>query len=94
MTRPNLIDHIPVPTNNVETEVIDGEVLVYHPQQTRAVYLNPTAAVVWGLCDGNRSVREIIRTIDESYPDASASLTEDVLVTLNQLQESGILVIS
>jgi Coenzyme PQQ synthesis protein D (PqqD) len=94
MTCPNLIDHIPVPANNVETEVIDGEVLVYHPQQTRAVYLNPTAAVVWGLCDGNRSVREIIRTIDESYPDAGASLTEDVLVTLNQLQESGILVIS
>jgi hypothetical protein len=94
MTSPNFIDHIPVPANNVETEVIDGEVLVYHPQQTRAVYLNPTAAVVLGLCDGSRSVREIIRAIDESYPDAGPGLTEDVLVTLNQLQESGILVIS
>ena len=51
------IDHIPVPAAGVEMEVVEGEVLLYHPQQTRAVYLNPTAAVVWGLCDGSRSVR-------------------------------------
>jgi Coenzyme PQQ synthesis protein D (PqqD) len=87
-----IIDRIPMPVSNVEAEVIDGEVLLYQPQQTRAVYLNPTAAVVWGLCDGRRSIREIIRAIDESYPDAGADLKEDVLATLNQLQESGVLV--
>jgi pyrroloquinoline quinone biosynthesis protein D len=86
------IDQILVPATDVEVEIVDGEVLLYHPQQTRAVYLNPTAAVVWGLCDGSRSVREIIRLIGESYPDAG-SLTDDVLATLNQLQESGVLVV-
>jgi hypothetical protein len=86
------IDHIPVPAPDVEVEVVDGEILLYHPQQTRAVYLNPTAAVVWGLCNGSRSVREIIRVIGESYPDAE-SLTDDVFATLNQLQESGVLVV-
>lgn len=88
-----MIDLIPVPTADIEIEVVDGEVLLYHPRQTRAVYLNPTAAVVWGLCDGSRSVREIIRVIGECYPDAVASLADDVLVTLNQLQESGVLVV-
>jgi hypothetical protein len=88
-----MIDLIPLAAVGVEMEVVDGEILLYHPQQTRAVYLNPTAAVVWGLCDGNRSVREIIRVIGESYPDAEANLTDDVLVTLNQLQESGVLVV-
>ncbi len=87
-----IIDQIPKPVGNVESEVIDGEVLLYHPQQTRAVYLNPTAAVVWGLCDGERSIREIIRAIDETYPDAGVDLKEDVLATLKQLQESGVLV--
>jgi pyrroloquinoline quinone biosynthesis protein D len=86
------IDQILVPATDVEVEIVDGEVLLYHPQKTRAVYLNPTAAVVWGLCDGSRSVREIIRLIGESYPDAG-SLTDDVLATLNQLQESGVLVV-
>ena len=88
-----IVDQIPMPISNVESEVIDGEVLLYQPQQTRAVYLNPTAAVIWSLCDGKRSVREIIRAIDESYPEAGADLKEDVLATLNQLKESGVLVL-
>jgi Coenzyme PQQ synthesis protein D (PqqD) len=66
-----MIDLIPKPVADVEMEVIEGEVLLYHPRQTRVVYLNQTAALVWGLCDGNRSVGEIIRVIEESYPDTS-----------------------
>ena len=88
-----IVDQIPMPISNVESEVIDGEVLLYQPQQTRAVYLNPTAAVIWSLCDGKRSVREIIRAIDESYPEAGADLKEDVLATLKQLKESSVLVL-
>lgn len=88
-----MIDRIPVPAADVETEIVEGEVLLYHPRQTRAVYLNPTAAVVWGLCDGRRSVREIVRIIAESYPDADANLTDDVLATLDQLRENGVLVV-
>jgi hypothetical protein len=52
-----MIDHIPVPAADVEIEVVDGEVLLYHPQQTRAIYLNPTAAVVWGLTGADRYER-------------------------------------
>ncbi|MFZ1883838.1 MAG: PqqD family protein [Rhodoplanes sp.] len=88
-----MIDLIPTPAADVAAEVVEGEVLLYHPQETRAVYLNPTAAVIWGLCDGKRSAREIIRVIGESYPDAVTTLTEDVLVTLRELQANGVLVI-
>lgn len=88
------IDAVPVPVAGVEMEVVEAEVLLYHPLKTRAVYLNPTAALVWGLCDGSRSVREIIRIIGESYPEAVATLTEDVLSTLDQLHESGVLVVA
>jgi Coenzyme PQQ synthesis protein D (PqqD) len=87
-----MIDHIPVPAADVEMgDRRRGSSPV--PQQTRAIYLNPTAAVVWDLCDGSRSVREIIRVIGESYPDAG-SVTDDVLATLNRLRESGLLVAS
>ena len=79
-----IADCIPKPIVNVATEIVDGEVLLYHPEQTRAVYLNSTAAVVWGLCDRNRSVRDIVRLIAESYPDASESLADDVLLTLKR----------
>jgi hypothetical protein len=90
---PDTIDLVPRPEADVEFEMVDGEVLLYHPQQTRAVYLNPTAAVIWGLCNGKRSAREIIRVIGESYPDAVATLPKDVLMTLRELQENGVLAI-
>jgi hypothetical protein len=89
---PNAIDRIPAPVPDVKVEVIDGELLLYHPRQTRAVYLNPPAAVIWSLCDGRRPVHEIIRLIGESYPESKASLTEDVLATLQQLHDNGVLV--
>jgi hypothetical protein len=88
-----MIDLIPKPINGIEVEVVEGEVLLYHPQTTRAIYLNSSAAVIWGLCDGTRSVREMIRVISDSYPETN-DLVDHVIVTLNQLQENGALVIS
>jgi hypothetical protein len=89
-----MIDLVPKPTPDVEMEVVEGEVLLYHPSQTRAVYLNPTAAVIWGLSDGKRTVREIIRAIADFYPEAAMTLSDDVLMTLKELQENGVLVVS
>lgn len=88
-----MIDLVPKPAGAIEMEIIEGEVLLYHPQKTRAIYLNPTAAIIWGLCDGTRSVREIVRLIGEGYPETD-NLPNHVMVTLNQLQESGALVIN
>jgi tetratricopeptide (TPR) repeat protein len=93
VTQHDMIAFIPKSAADIEMEVIEGEVLLYHPQQTRAIYLNPSAAVIWGLCDGTRSVREIIRLIGDSYPEAAATATDDVLRTLKELQENGVLVV-
>ena len=83
----------PAPVADVRVEVIEGELLLYHPEQTKAIYLNPSAAVIWSLCDGKRTTREIIRLISESYPDARANLTEEVLTTLADLHENRVLMI-
>jgi tetratricopeptide (TPR) repeat protein len=90
--QPKMIDFVPKPAADIVMEMIEGELLLYHPQQACAVYLSPTAAVIWGLCDGKRSTREIIQLIGDSYPVAAATVTDDVLITLNELQDSGVLV--
>jgi len=87
-------DWIPKPAADVKAEVIEGEVLLYHPAQTRAVYLNPSAALIWSLCDGQRSVREIIGLIAEGYPDSKPNLAEDVLATLGQLRDNRVLIVA
>jgi hypothetical protein len=86
------IERVPASARDVEMEIVEGEVLLYDPQYTCAVYLNATAALIWGLCDGKRSIAEIIRLIGESYPDAGDP-TREVIAALSELRESGVLVI-
>jgi hypothetical protein len=81
------------PAAGVFVEVIEGECLAYHPQHTRAFYLNPSAALIWGLCDGVRSTADVCQMIERGYPDAPANLSDDVTATLAQLEECGLLVV-
>ena len=43
---------------------IADEVVLYERTTWRAHCLNPSAAAVWRLCDGHRSVAEIARTLE------------------------------
>jgi len=38
---------------------IDGEIVLFDPKRNRVHNLNPTAAVIWQLCDGSRTVEEL-----------------------------------
>jgi hypothetical protein len=61
------LDKIPKPVADIKVEAIEGELLLYHPRQTVAVYLNPTAAVIWGCATDNarcaRSFNRLKRAI-------------------------------
>ena len=84
---------IPSHAADVEAEIVGTEMVLYHPQLTNAVYLNPTAALIWGLCDGRRSVREIVGIIENTYPDAGPTLSEDVGEVVDRLQGTGVIVV-
>lgn len=67
---------------------LDDEVLLYDPRQTRAVYMNATATLIWGLCDGSNSVAEIVRLLEESFPE-TGDLAADVRDTLDRFAQYG-----
>jgi hypothetical protein len=69
---------------------LDDEILLYHPQQTRAVYMNATATLIWGLCDGATPVVEIIRVLEQAFPDTD-EIAADVRATLQRFAEHGAL---
>ena len=71
-------------------ERIDGEVSVYHPTLTTAVYLNETGALIWELCDGHRTVAEIITILSDQYPGNEAQITDDVKSVISRLLEHHI----
>ncbi len=77
-------------TKDYLLERIDGEITVYHPTLTTAVYLNETGALIWELCDGKRTIADIIQVLREQYPESHTQIDTDVKTVINQLVEHDI----
>ena len=57
---------------------LDDEMLVYHPDRMTAVALNPTASVIWQLCNGERTVADIVEILRQAYPEAAGTMAREV----------------
>ena len=75
-------------------EELDGELLLYHLDQTQIISCNQTASLIWQLCDGSRSVAEITQLLIEAYPEAEADIRRDVADTLAQFAQHGAILLS
>ncbi|MGW8192845.1 MAG: PqqD family protein [Desulforhopalus sp.] len=71
-------------------EKIDNEITVYHPSLTASVYMNESGAAIWELCDGKRSISEIITILCEAYPESSYQIEDDVIVTIRRLVDHDV----
>lgn len=87
----DILDRVPVPAPDVSAEVVGDEVLLYHPGRTEALYLNPSGGVIWGLCDGRRTVGDIIAMVEAGYGEDVSDLAGDVTTTLAELRGHGVL---
>ena len=66
-------------------EIMDGETVLYEESSKKMIYLNESATVVFQLCDGQRTVREIIEVLASAYPEVSGSIGHDVLTVIDYL---------
>lgn len=80
------LNSIPIANKDFKLEEIDGELLLYRPSDTRAVYLNQTAALVWRLCNGERRIEEIVNLLTENYPGVQ-DMHQQITSAINQLVE-------
>ena len=62
------VSKIPAQRAGVRFEELDGEAVVYDRVGKRATYLNDTAVVIWKLCDGTRTINDIIGMLLEGVP--------------------------
>lgn len=81
---------IPKRDPSCDEEVLEGEIVLYCSTVAKAIYLNPSAALVWRLIDGRRSVGEIEALLTGAYPEA-ATLREELIETVQALQEQGVI---
>jgi len=74
---------------NLVIQETTDEVLVYDLTSNKAHYLNQTAAFVWKSCDGNNSVTDITRLIEN---EAGSAVDEDLIwLAIDQLNEKNLL---
>jgi hypothetical protein len=84
-------DLVPVPSEGFRVEELDGETLLYFHERKTLVYLNPSAASVWKLCDGLRSTADIVAMLAEVYPEAAGAIGGDVREAIERLVREGAL---
>ena len=82
---------IPTPIPGFQTQSIDGDLVLLNPQNNVILHINPTGALVWQLCDGQRLVSEIILILSEAYPEARAQIEVDVPKIIFDLVVQGAL---
>ena len=74
---------------NLVTQNLNDEALVYDTIVNKAFCLNKTSSIVWQLCDGERSIPEISRELGKTL---KSSANEDLVwFALNQLKKQNLL---
>ena len=76
----------------VDGEVVDG-MMVLQEQADRVHHLNPSAAVIFELCDGERTVEQIAAEVGELYGLPAVPL-EETQACVAQLQEEGLVLLA
>lgn len=82
---------VPTKAPDHRVERLGQEVLLYCAATAQTVYLNDTAALVWELCDGTRTVEQIEALLVGAYPEAAGRIPTEVALALRQLDEAGAL---
>ncbi len=83
------LDRVPRHVAGFHLDVMDGEVLLYHPGLTRALRLNETAALVWRLCDGRSTIGDIAGTLGDVFPQQADAVRMDVVDVVARLEADG-----
>ena len=67
------------------------DTLLYNPDNSTTLHLNNSSAIIWKLCDGERTVAKIIEMIQEAFPEQSDQISDDVPDVLQDLCDKGVL---
>ncbi len=81
----------PCPTSGYQLEILDGEIIFFHPAKTTVLYGNQSTALIWQLCDGQRTVADIGQLLGAAYPEVAEKIEADARNTLLTLAKYGLI---
>lgn len=74
-------------------EDMDGEMLLYNPENATTLHLNQPSVIIWELCDGSNSVQQIIDIVSQAFPEQNDQIEEDVIKVVDDLSERKVLLL-
>ena len=78
---------------DIFVEGSQDEAMLYHPESDELHVLNPTARLIWDLCDGTHSMDDMVNQVRVAFRvPAHVNLQHDVEQTLNEFAQKGLLV--
>jgi hypothetical protein len=80
----------PEPASGIDVHEVDDGFVVFDGSTDRVHYLNPTATVVFSLCDGTRTTKEIAGLVQSAW-ELDAPPVDDVDACIAQLRDEGVL---
>ena len=80
----------PAPANGLDVHEVEDGLVVFDASTDRVHYLNPTATVVFSLCDGTRTTEEVADLVQSAWELDTAPL-DDVVTCIAQLRDEGVL---
>ena len=87
---------IPKKNKNLAWRIIDAEAVVLslenQPEEGEAVNIfNQTATRIWELCDGKKSVKEIIAQLKKEYAPESQNLESQVKRIIEDMRDEKLI---
>ena len=70
---------------------IEGRVQLFVPGRAEALVLNDTASAVWRLCDGSRTLDELVAELASAFDVESRAIAADVERTVSELTTHQVL---
>lgn len=70
---------------------LDGELTIFDPRSSQAVFLNRTATACWRMLDGSLSETSIVEGLATAFAADSAQVAHDISTLLDHLCKLGLL---
>jgi hypothetical protein len=84
--------YINLKRKDVRTIQVEQELMLHDPAVQKVYVLNPTAAIVWDLCDGAHTIDQMVAAVSTQFDNTTqANISEDVHKTLDWFSEYGLL---
>jgi PqqD family protein of HPr-rel-A system len=70
---------------------LDGEAVIYDERSGSLHHLNPTATIVFSMCEGNATIRELSTDISEAFGVPIDTVEPEVRRVLRQFRKAELL---